>query len=564
MKKIFKFKSIRSKMLFGFSLVLTLIILLGFYNYIAVKRVNDDTKYLANDQVPLLVANEKLAFNTAQRIATVRGYVLFGGQEYIDLFNDYTEESEIYQNQILELTDSEEAEELVKKNIEWRTFIIEHVINEYESGNRDVAFNNLDDSTPLAREIMNGFNDLAIERETIFNERAETIVKIGELTALLSIGVTIFVVIIGVFTAILTSNSIARPIKTVMNRMGLIADGDLSEEPLETELVDEVGQLVDSTNEMNRSMKSLLTRVSEVSETVSSQSEELTQSASEISEGTEQISSTMQELASGSETQANHGNELSNAMGSFSTRIGEANTNGRKIQQSSNKVLQMTTDGYQLMEKSTSQMNIINEIVKDAVEEVQNLNIQSQKISELVVVTENIAEQTNLLALNAAIEAARAGEHGKGFAVVAGEVRKLAEGVSDSIADITEIATGIQQQTKNVTESLQSGYGEVEQGTNQIVETGVTFNKISSAVEEMVNNIQTVTDHLNEIAGESEQMNRSIQEIAAVAEESAAGIEQTTASAEQTNSSIQEVSASSSDLARLSEELNGLIQQFKL
>src|SRR5690625_5083725 len=213
----------------------------------------------------------------------------------------------------------------------------------------------------------------------------------------------------------------------------------------------------------------------------------------------------MKEIADGTETQANHSNQLSSAMGMFVSKIDEVNNNGIDMQASSNDVLEMTENGFSLMKSSTTQMNTIHEIVRNAFSEVHKLSEQSQKIYELVNVIEDIAEQTNLLALNAAIEAARAGEHGQGFAVVANEVRKLAEGVSDSVTDITKIVIDIQDETKNVAESLQSGYREVEQGTNQIIETRETFNSISSAVEEMVSNIHNVTNNLTDIAGESEQ-----------------------------------------------------------
>jgi len=72
-----------------------------------------------------------------------------------------------------------------------------------------------------------------------------------------------------------------------MNRMGLIANGDLSGDPLETNLRDEVRQLIVPTNETNDTTRNLLNQINVVSETVSSQSEELTQSASEVKAGTE-------------------------------------------------------------------------------------------------------------------------------------------------------------------------------------------------------------------------------------------------------------------------------------
>ncbi len=376
--------------------------------------------------------------------------------------------------------------------------------------------------------------------------------------------VTGIALLIGFIILWFFTNSIAHPIKMVTDRMVLLANGDLTQGDVQIKSTDETGQLAEALNRMQANVRKIIQNVFQASETMTSRSEELTQAADEVMTGSEQIASTMQELASGSETGANHTSELSDAIGSFSTKVEEANETGINIQQSSNEVLVMTSDGYQLMEKSTDQMNTIYAIVRDAVDKVQSLDHQSQRISELVHVIEDIAEQTNLLALNAAIEAARAGEHGQGFSVVAEEVRKLAEGVSASVSDITGIVTDIQRETVNVTDSLQSGYNEVESGTSQIVETGERFNGISNAVEEMVHNIQNVTNHLAEISRESQEMNSSIQEIAAVAEETSAGVEQTAASSQQSSSAMEEVNASSNDLATLAEELHGLVNQFKL
>ena len=197
--------------------------------------------------------------------------------------------------------------------------------------------------------------------------------------------------------------------------------------------------------------------------------------------GSQQIASTMQELAAGTESEAKTASELASIMGLFSTSVQEANANGENIQKSSNEVFQMTSEGSQLMKSSNEQMVKIDQIVQESVQKVQGLDVKSQEISKLVSVIQEIADQTNLLALNAAIEAARAGEHGRGFAVVADEVRKLAEQVSTSVADITEIVTGIQNESSLVAESLQDGYKEVKQGTTQIKTTQETFAGINSA-----------------------------------------------------------------------------------
>lgn len=390
-----------------------------------------------------------------------------------------------------------------------------------------------------------------------FQEKARSILTPIAITLILALFVAIIV-------SYFTTKRITTRIQMVMDRMKEIANGDLSKEPIEVKLEDEIGQLSVATNEMNKNMRDLLQQINVVSETVASHSEELTQSSNEVMTGTEQVASTMQEIAAGSESQANNASELSSKMNEFTAKVQKTSENSEHIQQSSNDVLQMTDKGAELMKSSTEQMAVIDNIVHHAVERVEGLDTHAQEISELVSVIQDIADQTNLLALNAAIEAARAGEQGKGFAVVADEVRKLAEQSSNSVTNITDIVNSIQNESSMVVTSLKEGYTDVVQGTEQIKTTGETFEKIRTAVVDMGNKINVASENLMDIAANNQAMNTSIQEIAAISEESAAGVEQTSASTQQTSSAMEEVTASSDELAKLAEELNRLVNEFKL
>ncbi|MGX2959384.1 methyl-accepting chemotaxis protein [Peribacillus sp. JNUCC 23] len=563
MKKRFNFKSIKMKMLFGFSLVILLVVLFGIYNFSAIKKSNEEAKNIVEKEVPLLIANEQMARTMANRISTARGYVLYGG-DYKDRFNEYTEEGKRNEAIVREIGASEEFDQLIEKTVEWRQFVAKEVFEEYDKGNIELARQNLAEKNQVVREIMVGYEELANKSRDSINKTESQIIANGGKTLFVATIVTILVILVSVAAALITSNIIAKPIIKVMERMKLISSGDLSNEPLETKSQDEVGQLVVATNEMSNNIRELLSEINVASGSITSQSEELTQSANEVNAGSQQIATTMQELAAGTESEARTASELANIMGLFSTSVQEANSNGELIQKASNEVFQMTSEGSQLMESSNKQMAKIDQIVQDAVHKVQGLDVKSQEISNLVSIIQEIAAQTNLLALNAAIEAARAGEHGRGFAVVADEVRKLAEQVSSSVADITDIVAGIQYESSLVTTSLQDGYNEVKQGTTQIKTTRETFASISSAVTEMVNSIKTVSENLSSISSNSEIMNGSISEIAAISEETAAGVEQTSASSQQISSSMEEVTNSSDDLAKLAEKLNRLVRQFKL
>lgn len=502
-KKILNLKSIKQKIIFAFSLVILFVVILGVYNYMTVKKINNDIAGIIEEDMQLLIANQGMEATMANRISTARGYILSGDNDFKDRFAAYTDEGVEFENQARSIGVTEAFDDLIDRTVAWRTAINEEVFDVYDRGDEELAEQNLNELTEVVRELMTGYEELARNSNEEINELGEEMLDNGKQTAMIGIIVTILIIALSIVAAIIAAGLITEPIKKVMDRMKLIASGDLSQEFLQNHARDEVGQLIEATNEMTQNTRELFTQINVVSETVTSQSEELTQAANEVKAGSEQVAITMQELATGSETQANSASDLAAIMSTFTGKVQEVNDNGERVQQYSSEVLGMTARGSELMKHSTEQMAKIDQIVQGAVTKVEGLDEQSQEISQLVSVIQNIADQTNLLALNAAIEAARAGEHGKGFAVVADEVRKLAEQVSDSIDGIIGIVTNIQNESSLVAESLKDGYTEVEQGTNQILTTGETFKEISAPISKMGESINLVSENLEEINASS-------------------------------------------------------------
>lgn len=370
--------------------------------------------------------------------------------------------------------------------------------------------------------------------------------------------------IIAILSLVIIGRNIGKQLNHVVRVSNRIADGNLNVDAIQVKGHDEIGLLGTSLNVMNENLRSMIREISTVSNQVTSKSSELMVSSSEVKAASQQIASTVQELSTGAEEQANSSTQLAKMMEEYAEKIQTANQHGSQINESSQNVLEMTKKGHELMNVSTEQMNKINSIMKFSVEKVKGLDEQTKQISSLVKVIREIADQTNLLALNAAIEAARAGEHGRGFAVVADEVRKLAEQVSHSVKDITEIVDSIQNESNSVAQGLLNGYSQVDEGAKQIKVTGQTFEDIYDAVTVMVERIQVISGNLETIASNTVEMNLSIDNIAAVSEQSAAGIEQTSASAQQTNSSMETISDHSELLSDLASRLNTMISRFKL
>lgn len=568
-KRGMEMKSIRGKILGNILIIVALFVLLSVFYNVMLFKSNETAEEIANEQLPLLIAEENLNTIASNLLATTRGYLLSEG-DFRERFDMHVEEFEMYASEALQLAqqtdlaEMDEMEQFVGKNREMIEAIRNDVFDVYDAGNPDLALLNFESLNGTARELIDGYGALVKKQETLINDREQEIVAQSQTATIIGVIIVVIAVIIAVILAFILAGKMSKPIEQMMEQMKAIGAGKLDREPLEIQSTDEIGAMARETNQMQKNLKELVSNISNASSTMTSHSEELMQSSSEVKSVSQQIAGTMQELASGAESQANHAGEIAAAMDSFMGKVEETNQNGDLIQTSSKEVIAMTEKGYQLMNSSEEQMNNIDSIVKDSVQKVNELDVYYQDISKFVSIIQDIANQTNLLALNASIEAARAGEQGKGFAVVAEEIRKLAEQSATSVTEIIELVSNIQEESENVTKTLSSGYNEVQEGTNRIRQTSETFHKIRDLMGETVQNIGKVSANLMDIQTNGREMSDSIQEIASLSEESSAGIEQTSASTQQTTGSMEEVAASSEHLANLAEKMSMEVSKFNL
>src|SRR5690625_5534669 len=99
-KYIINFRIIRNKMLLDILLFLFLIIFLAVFTTFTLMRSNKGTKHIIDEQLPALLDNSDLSYNTAHSIALIRGYILYGNDEYKDEFNQIIKENKVLQENI--------------------------------------------------------------------------------------------------------------------------------------------------------------------------------------------------------------------------------------------------------------------------------------------------------------------------------------------------------------------------------------------------------------------------------------------------------------------------------
>lgn len=559
-----KIKSIRVKVVLCFVAVISILWVYASYSYFANKSLMSETQQMIEADLIVLNAEQSLAQSINVRLAAARGYVLTGDSTHKELFIGDSESAYSTQLKLQQYEEYKDLEVAIARTIEWGTYVQNNVIDVYDAGDTERAIRNLTSTDEEATAIQHLYETAALSKANEIEARGQETIADMNSTKTILIIISFLITFVSLYMARVISLMFAHPIARLMRRMDSITDGVLNHPPLKVTSEDELGRLTRATNKMTDQLQQIIRRIQQDALSVSESSDYLKTSAHEVTTGMTQTELIVAQIAEGTEAQASSAMDLRTLMVSFTLNVDEAHDNSVKVQEHSEYVYQMTQQGQELMDNSQKQMINIDHIVKSAVKKVEGLNEQTSEISQLVDVITAIADQTNLLALNAAIEAARAGEQGKGFAVVATEVRKLAEQVTNSVTDISTIVNAIQHETAGVTQSLARGYQEVEKGALQATQSSETYHNISDAISDMVGNIRNVSENLKQIAGNADQIDSAIENIATISEEAAASAEETAASVAQVTSSMETVAFNAEKLATTSEDLEHLVNTFKL
>ena len=157
-------------------------------------------------------------------------------------------------------------------------------------------------------------------------------------------------------------------------------------------------------------------------------------------------------------------------------------------------------------------------IVSQVVTNMDDINVASRKIFEIIGVIDGIAFQTNILALNAAVEAARAGEQGRGFAVVASEVRSLAQRSADAAKEIKMLINISSDKVKSGTELVQSAGKAMQDIVAGVQRVADIIGEISVVTAEQTTGLVNVNDSVAELDQMTQQNAALVEQAAAAAQ----------------------------------------------
>ncbi|WP_026669272.1 methyl-accepting chemotaxis protein [Butyrivibrio sp. AE3006] len=300
-----------------------------------------------------------------------------------------------------------------------------------------------------------------------------------------------------------------RIVADIRETLRIVADGDFTQGTLHPELYKEdFAPIKEALNNITESLSDTLSRVKD--------------SSNHVSEGASGMSRGATDLAEGATDQAAAVEELTASVNTVTEQTKLMAETAEKSRKMAEKVREDADASARKMHLVTDAMVRITEA--------------SNEIEQVTNSIESIAKQTQLLALNASIEAARAGESGKGFAVVAEEISTLASQSSEA--------------AKNTHQLIQDTMEEIRNGNDVVGETTDALQQMQASVEEITGMIMETGEMAQNQATSMEEINEGIDQISSVV---------------QSNSeTAQESSNVSQTLTEQSEDLNRMINQFKL
>ncbi len=371
--------------------------------------------------------------------------------------------------------------------------------------------------------------------------------KLGRLSLILAASVGIIAAIV----IFIVANSVARPIKLVVEglRDAAEGEGDLTKR-LSVQSHDKVGELASCFNTF---VEKVQTIISDIQSNIST----LNSSAGSLSDLSKNLSAGSNDSSRRSNTVATAAGEMDSNMNSVAAACEQASDNVNVV---ASAIEEMNTTVSEIAGNTGK----ARQVTKDAVEKTNStsqrmteLGSAAQEISKVTETITEISEQTNLLALNATIEAARAGEAGKGFAVVANEIKELAKQTAEATLEIRQRIDAIQSSTSTTITEMKL-INTVINDVNTIV------TNIASAVEEQAISTDEIASNVAQAASGIAKVNQNVAQSSSVAGEISTEIAEVSQVVGNISQNSAKVNDQASDLLSLSDKLEKTVNQFKL
>jgi methyl-accepting chemotaxis protein len=376
----------------------------------------------------------------------------------------------------------------------------------------------------------------------------------------------IVVMLICIAVGIRLAGSMSRNIKTSIQMVGRLAEGNL-DVWVDDKLLkkkDEIGELSRVTITLRDTMRSTIKEITDNAKALLEASQ-LLGTAADNTDGTmKDVRAAVSQVVDNSQLQAENSQSTSEQMKIMGDNITETSNeaellsgNAASMQSSSEKA-----------SKTLLSLRQINEDVKKIIGEVQEqtnrTNESVKKIQAATTFINSIAEDTGLLSLNASIEAARAGDSGRGFAVVAEQIKNLSEQSNESSKEIEVTAEVLRADSEKAVQAMQQMQEIIASQSESMQETQQV---VAEVIEEIASSMKSIAQ-IKESSGRLEgARNEVLQAVEHLSEISAENLDSTKSTYEQTEivaDTFKQVYNSADELKTIADKLVKSIEYFKM
>ncbi|MHA4260359.1 methyl-accepting chemotaxis protein (plasmid) [Bacillus cereus] len=366
---------------------------------------------------------------------------------------------------------------------------------------------------------------------------------------------------IAITIQIFISRNSLSPLKDLQEGLRKVGEGDLSIKL--NERSDDIGITNIYFNNTIKKFNRIIDKVRQTAEQVSTSSQELSVSTKENSIAFKEIASAITGLNLGAHSHEYVVQKCLGIVQEMESKMKEIKAAAKQVGNALEDMEQHSVEGKDLIKQIVNQMKRIQDTVQDVPSSIYAFEARSKEIHEILTVITTISNQTNSLALNASTESSCAGEMGEEFSGVADEVRILAERTEASARDIAKLIGETQAEAERAVRSMQKSSKEVELGITLVQSSGAFFEKISESAQSVTNQIKATSNHSSDILKNNQTIVQFINELSHIANTYVNSSSNVETSMKEQELYVQDIAELANSLNWLSQELQGLIGEFK-